>query len=41
VPVDQGIVGVSAYLQSVAFDANANAAGMLLSNGLELTVGTY
>ena len=41
VPVDQGIVGVSAYLQSVAFDANANAAGILLSNGLELTVGTF
>ena len=41
VPIDQGIVGVSAYLQSVAFDPNANAAGLLLSNGLELTVGTH
>ena len=39
VPFDASLVGASAYLQSVAFDRTANAAGILLSNGFEFLVG--
>lgn len=39
VPFDATLVGASAYLQSVGFDRNANAAGILLSNGFEFLVG--
>jgi len=39
VPFDATLVGASAYLQSVAFDRTANAAGILLSNGFEFRVG--
>ena len=38
VPFDVTLVGASAYMQSVGFDCNANAAGILLSNGFEFQV---
>jgi hypothetical protein len=38
VPFDVTLVGASAYMQSVGFDCNANAAGILLSNGFEFHV---